>query len=492
MSALAGGARPFDAPAPAELVVEIHPDVRVRDRGRTVVGGFPFRVLRLTEAGARAMDDWAVQAPVGETMARRALARRLLDCGMLSPCPTPSSSTTGVTFVVPVHDRPVELTRCLDSIVSACPGAPIVVVDDDSNDPTAVEAICNARGATVVRHRAQRGPAAARNSGLVACTTPYVAFVDSDVVVPAGSLERLLAHFVDPCVGAVAPRVQGLRTGRGLVEGYERRHSALDMGASGGLVAPGHPTSYVPSTVLLVRRSAAGSGFDESLHVGEDVDLVWRLTAAGWRVHYEPRAQVWHDHRDRWHAFASRRWSYAQSVGALARRHPGALPAAWLSPWMVMPLALAVAGRPRLAVGGTAIQTLLLGRRLRGLTGRPYRLAGELVTRGQLTTALGLAHAVRRAWSPLLLIFAIRRRGARRLVLAAFATPLVQDALATREPRAAFADVPIRLLDEAIAVAGLWKGCVRHRTAEPLLASWSRARRGQSRSAAPAERRAER
>jgi len=38
--------------------------------------------------------------------------------------------------------------------------------------------------------------------------------------------------------------------------GYEERHSALDMGSDGGLVAPGRPTPYVPSTVLFVRRSA--------------------------------------------------------------------------------------------------------------------------------------------------------------------------------------------------------------------------------------------
>jgi mycofactocin glycosyltransferase len=59
------------------------------------------------------------------------------------------------------------------------------------------------------------------------------------------------------------------------------------MGPDGGLVAPGLPTHYMPSTVVVVRRSAIGAGFDESLHIGEDVGLVWRLSLAGWLLRYE-------------------------------------------------------------------------------------------------------------------------------------------------------------------------------------------------------------
>jgi len=135
-----------------------------------------------------------------------------------------------------------------------------------------------------------------------------VAFADSDVGVPSSWAAQLLGHFADPCVGAVAPRVRALPPRRGPIGGYEQRHSALDMGPDGGLVAPGLRIPYTPSTVLVVRRSAMGAGFDESLRIGEDVDLVWRLSLAGWRVRYDPGADVWRDHRVRlrasWHAAA--------------------------------------------------------------------------------------------------------------------------------------------------------------------------------------------
>jgi mycofactocin system glycosyltransferase len=426
--------------------------------------------MRLSAEGARAIGDWAAPSPVGGSPARRALARRLLDAGILEPHPAPAAGA--LTVVVPVRDRPAQLARCLDAIRASSPGVPVIVVDDGSADPAALRAACGGRDATVVRHADSRGPAAARNTGLAACSTEYVAFVDSDVVVEAEWAERLLGHFADPSIAAVAPRVREFDPSRGLIAGYEARHSALDMGPRGGLVAPRRPTSYVPSTALVVRRSAVGDGFDESLHFGEDVDLVWRLCRAGWGVRYEPQVHVRHDHRLRLGAFVARRRLYARSIGALARRHPEALPAMLVSPSMAAPWALGLAGRRRAALAVAALDVVVLGFKLRGRCDQPYRLGGALVARGLISSGLGIAHAVRRAWAPPLLVLGLRRAAARRLLLVAFAVPVVEDALAAREPGAVAGDAAMRLLDELVALGGTWEGCVRQRTLRPLLPAW--------------------
>src|SRR5206468_12928576 len=141
----------------------------------------------------------------------------------------------------------------------------------------AVERVCAARGARLIRHARSLGPSAARNEGLRSCTTELVAFVDSDVVLPSGWARRPLGHFADARVGAVAPRILALPPVRGWVGAYEARHSPLDMGPTQGRVAPGRPTPYVAAAVLVARRSAIEGGFETSLHVGEDVDLVWRM-----------------------------------------------------------------------------------------------------------------------------------------------------------------------------------------------------------------------
>jgi mycofactocin system glycosyltransferase len=465
---------------PAELVVCLEPTVRVMGAGHVVAGGSPFRVVRVTADGAEAIAGWRRPAPISDRPGHRALARRLLDAGILAPRPAPAAATSELTVVVPVRDRPAQLARCLDAVLAACPGASLIVVDDGSTDPATLGAVSAERNARVLRHPASRGPAAARNTGLAECRTAFVAFVDSDVVLPAEAPARLLGHFADPRVGAVAPRIRALRGG-GLIGGYEQRHSPLDMGPAGGLVAPGRPTPWVPSTVLLVRRAAVDVGFDESLIIGEDVDFVWRLGASGWHVRYAPEAEAWHDHRLRLGEFLVRRHLYARSVGMLAHRHPRALPAIWMSVPMALPWGLLAAGRRRAALGAAAVVIVRGGWQLRRLPGTSPALAGQLVARGLGATGVGLARAIRRAWAPPLLLAAHRRAWARRALLAAFATALAEDAVATRRLGPALADVPVRILDEAVAGLGTWHGCLEERTLRPLLPTWLPPRRAGAR-----------
>ena len=299
-------------------------------------------------------------------------------------------------------------------------------------------------------------------------------------MLPPSTPSRLLGHFADPRVGAVAPRIRALQPGGGLIGGYEERHSALDMGPAAGLVAPGRPTPYVPSTVLFVRRSAVRRGFDESLIIGEDVDFVWRLGRAGWQVRYAPEAEAWHDHRVRLGEFVARRYLYARSVGMLARRHPDALPAIWINPRLALPWILLAAG-PAWALGGTAAVVAHGAVRMRRLPGTSPALAAGLVAQGIGATGVALARAIRRPWAPPLLLAARRRPAARRVLLAALAAAVAEDAIATRGPRAALADVPVRIVDEVVAAAGTWDGCLRERTLRPLLPALHPPRRRASR-----------
>jgi hypothetical protein len=262
-----------------------------------------------------------------------------------------------------------------------------------------------------------------------------------------------------------------------VVAGYEARHSALDMGPSAGVVAPGRPISYVPSTAFVARREALGRGFDESLVIGEDVDLVWRLAEAGWRIRYEPAAEVRHDHPEDLARFVARRRLYARSIGMLARRHPRAVPAMWVSPVLTLPWLLLLSGRPRAAGAAVGWAVLRTERRLGERSAGRRRIACTVVRRGTVSTGVALAHAVRRAWAPPLVALAPGRPKLRTALLLAFAVPVVEDAIATRSVRRALEDAPMRLLDELVAVAGTWEGCIGERTVRPLLPVRYRSRR---------------
>ncbi|HET6506961.1 MAG TPA: mycofactocin biosynthesis glycosyltransferase MftF [Baekduia sp.] len=461
------------ADPPAALRVRVAAGVLVRDDGRLLVGGVPLRLVRLSPRGGELARAWRSGAPVGGA---GGLARRLLDAGILDACPDPADAATSsdVAVVIPVRDRADRLARCLAALRASVPAIPVTVVDDGSADGGgAVAAVAAAHGAAIVRHAVSRGPAAARNTGLGATRTPLVAFVDSDVVVDADDrwLRVLAAHFRDPRIGAVAPRVRALdETSSGLLAGYERRHASLDMGAVGGLVAPGRPLSYVPATTLIVRRAAMpAGGFAEALHLGEDVDLCWRMDDAGVLVRYEPAVSVRHDHRVTPVAFATRRLAYAGSIGPLAQRHPRALPALRADPAMAAAVGLLAARRPVGAATAAAVALARVTRWVAGASDRPVPLAAELTGRGLLGTAHGFGHALRRVWSPLLLVPGPHRRAGWPLLAAAYALRLTRPG-APRRP----ADVAMTVVDDLLATAGTWHGALRARTATPLLPAIAR------------------
>ena len=110
------------------------------------------------------------------------------------------------------------------------------------------------------------------------------------------------------------------------------------------------------------------------MRVGEDVDFVWRLGAAGWRVRYEPAAVMAHQHRVQLGAWFSRRVDYGTSAAILEDLHPGDVRPMYASWWTAGAWAAALAVRPRgagmaAAAGITATATALLARRLSRVTG---------------------------------------------------------------------------------------------------------------------------
>ncbi len=163
-----------------------------------------------------------------------------------------------------------------------------------------------------------------------------LAFLDSDVPPAPGGLTPLLAHLADPTVALVAPRIVALPPAggwtalppvRGRLGRYEAVRSSLDLGPDPAAVVPRSRVAHVPGAALLVRRGAVGTGFDEAVRAAEDVDLVLRLPAAGWRLRYEPSSRVAHEHRTALRAWWLRKACYGTGAAPLAvRRDPRVRP----------------------------------------------------------------------------------------------------------------------------------------------------------------------
>jgi mycofactocin glycosyltransferase len=482
---------PDDELAIAGLRLRPDPGTRLLAGGTVLAGGSPVRVLRLTAAGARHVSGWLSGTPVPGSLPARTLARRLLDTGIAHPVPGPQVSAGrrdpgDVTVVIPVRDRHAELAQCLAGLA----GTPrVIVVDDCSADPAAIARIAAHAGAQMVRRAVNGGPAAARNTGLAEVQTPLVAFLDSDCVPAPGWLDALLPHFADPAVGAVAPRIVPEAPGRTWLARYEGASSTLDMGAQASIVRPGARVPYVPGAALVVRRAAAGAGFAEDMQVGEDVDFVWRLAAAGWRVRYEPAATMAHLHRVRLGEWFARRKDYGTSAASLELRHPGTVRPLQVSAWTALAWLAAVTGRPGTGVVCAGAGVALLARRLAQVTGedwpRPaartaWQLAGRLAGGGTLAAGRPLGSAISRTWWPAALPAGLALRRMRYPLAALVLAPPLLDWLDRRPPLDPARYVAARLLDDVAYSLGVWQGCAGRQTIRPLLPviTWRASRHG--------------
>ncbi len=213
-----------------------------------------------------------------------------------------------LSVVIPSHNRPDLLRRCLAGVVRfAPPGSEVIVVDDGSPGGCAAQTACRFPGVQVLRRARPAGFCAAANAGLQAAGAPVVELLNDDAEVTAGWAEAGLSHFADPAVAAVAPLVL---VGPPHGEGRPAVDSAGDRYFLGGVagkrghgqpLGPQHlkagPVFGACASSAFYNRAAvlAVGGFPEEFGAYfEDVDLSFRLHWAGYRIVYEPASRVWH------------------------------------------------------------------------------------------------------------------------------------------------------------------------------------------------------
>lgn len=462
------------APLPVGTGLVADPSLQRRDEGRLLMGGAPLRFLRLSPAGARVVGAFLDDGrPVPASAGAQRLARRLIDAGMAHPALPETGADPAFTVVIPVRDDQAGLEATLAALAGWWP---VVVVDDASARPVRLPALHpdSAAAVRVVRREVAGGPGVARQTALALVDTPLVAFLDAGVELAADDLRRLGRWFADPTVVAAGPRVAS-RPGPGAIAAYETHRSPLDLGPNPSPVAPGRMVAYLPSAALVARTAAvtAAGGFDPDLRYGEDVDLVWRLSTAG-TIRYDPSVVARHPPRPTLVDFARQRRGYGSSAGPLARRHGDRVAPVRLSGWSLACWALALAGRPVMAVtvaGGTAVA---LGRKLAPVLPDKGRCA-RLTFQGHWSAGGSLADTAVREWWPVTVLAALT--GWRRPVLALVALAVVRRWRRSkgRPPAERTRDLALGTLDNLSYGVGVWQGAWRAcsiRCLIPRLTSW--------------------
>jgi glycosyltransferase involved in cell wall biosynthesis len=211
-----------------------------------------------------------------------------------------------LSVVVPARNAEHLIGDCLRSIAWSRP-LEIIVVDGKSSDRT-VEIACRC-GARLLSDGG-RGLPAARRIGAEAARSSWVALIDADVVLAEGDLVRLLDEAKREGYTALQA---GLRSvsgdgywGRALVH-HHRTGRSKDWF---GLVA-----------TVVERAALLEHGFDPRFLSGEDIDLRWRLRAAGAKIGVSRETVVEHRFDDDWE-FAKGQWlADGHGFGRMLRAH---------------------------------------------------------------------------------------------------------------------------------------------------------------------------
>jgi hypothetical protein len=245
--------------------------------------------------------------------------------------------------------------------------------------------------------------------------------------------------------------------------------SSLDLGQTGARVQPGSAVAWLPSACLVGRTSDIRDhvgGFDESMRVGEDVDLVWRLVARGAVVRYDPTHVARHDTRATLLGWLGRKLVYGTGGAALAERHGD-----WTAPAILSPTSAVAAGalllRRRWSVAVAVAAVAVNARRLsRELPCGASRTAAVVSARGLGWAVRQESALLLRHWWPAAALAAAVSPSARRVLVSAVLVDLAQGRAARPNPATAFMG---RRLDDLAYGAGLWLGAWRARSVRCLL-----------------------
>jgi hypothetical protein len=198
-----------------------------------------------------------------------------------------ASESPGVSFIVPVRDDAVRLRKCLQSLDAnraAGVNVEMIVVDNGSNDDS--RAVALAAGAQVLECPGLR-VSELRNRGAAAARSPILAFVDADHEIVPDWARCAAETLGSSSIGAVGAAYSAPTNGTWVQKTYDllrRHHQEI------------RDVEWLASGNMAIRRDSFTQigGFDETLETCEDVDLSWRLRAAGLRIVHDPRLRSTH------------------------------------------------------------------------------------------------------------------------------------------------------------------------------------------------------
>ena len=220
-----------------------------------------------------------------------ALIEKLRPDHAVMPVPEPA-----VTVLIPAHNEQNVVVQTITSVLASdVKSLRVIVVNDGSTDntgPLLDESFGHDPRVRII-HQVNRGKAAALHRALGEATTEIVVTIDADTEVEPDAIGKLLRHFSDPTVGAVAGNVKVGNRSRWLT-----RWQALEYITSQNMEKRAFDLlnciTVVPGALGAWRKTAieAAGGITADT-VAEDADLTIGIRRLGWRITYDEEAIAW-------------------------------------------------------------------------------------------------------------------------------------------------------------------------------------------------------
>lgn len=268
-----------------------------------------------------------------------------------------------MSVVIACYNGESTLGTQLDALVRQVDAPPfeVIVADNNSTDGSAALArsYADRLDLRVVDAGAVKGPGHARNVGVAAARSDYLAFCDADDEVADDWLASAHAA-LDSGLAFVAGRFDVEK----LNSETTRRSRATEQQEGLQTSAVGVGLKHAGAGNMAFRRAGfeAVDGFDESLRCLQDSDLCWRMQLAGTPLDFVPAMLIHTRLRSTLQGMARQGYLYGRSFAQLEGRYGiGDEPAPTQSPSRSSGPLAAVFGRVRraadLGVGGVLWHT---------------------------------------------------------------------------------------------------------------------------------------
>lgn len=221
-----------------------------------------------------------------------------------------------ISIVIPAYNRKDRLRQCLDSLFKQDypqEDFEIIIVDDGSDDGTGemVKEIAKEKPNLRYFLQSHKGPAVARNRGIIEAKAEIIGFTDNDCILKNDWIRKMvLAHRLENGIMAVGGLTRVNRHNIKALVSQSLSDGAIAISINGKAEVIFLPTC----NVSLKKSYLNGEKFNELFlfPAGEDLEFFWKLFKNGKKFIYRRDIEVFHDCHPNIKSFLNQAYMYGR------------------------------------------------------------------------------------------------------------------------------------------------------------------------------------